>query len=114
MAVVMMIWNRLVPTTTLAFIKAGYNVLFVPVQVQPRVGTSKIRLARDGARFFLRVPGGMHDDLVVIGIVPVGEASAFLVPLPVTCLEDEALTALLHRLGVRTPRVVDGAASRRC
>jgi glycosyltransferase involved in cell wall biosynthesis len=40
-------------TTTLAFIKAGYNVLFVPVQVQPRVGTSKIRLARDGARFFL-------------------------------------------------------------
>jgi hypothetical protein len=37
-------------TTTLAFIKAGYNVLFVPVQVQPRVGTSKIRLARDGAR----------------------------------------------------------------
>jgi len=40
-------------TTTLAFIKAGYNVLFEPVQVQPRVGASKIRLARDGARFFL-------------------------------------------------------------
>ncbi|MGE0462237.1 MAG: glycosyltransferase family 2 protein [Vicinamibacterales bacterium] len=40
-------------TTTLAFIKAGYNVAFEPVQVQPRVGTSKIRLARDGARFFL-------------------------------------------------------------
>jgi glycosyltransferase involved in cell wall biosynthesis len=40
-------------TTTLAFIKAGYNVLFEPVQVRPRVGASKIRLARDGARFFL-------------------------------------------------------------
>lgn len=40
-------------TTTLAFIKAGYNVSFEPVQVRPRVGTSKIRLARDGARFFL-------------------------------------------------------------
>jgi len=40
-------------TTTLAFIKAGYNVLFEPVEVRPRVGTSKIRLARDGARFFL-------------------------------------------------------------
>ena len=40
-------------TTTLAFIKAGYNVLFEPVQVRPRVGTSKIRFARDGARFFL-------------------------------------------------------------
>jgi glycosyltransferase involved in cell wall biosynthesis len=40
-------------TTTLAFIKAGYNVLFEPVSVRPRVGSSKIRLARDGARFFL-------------------------------------------------------------
>jgi glycosyltransferase involved in cell wall biosynthesis len=40
-------------TTTLAFIKAGYNVVFEPVQVQPRVGTSKIRLARDGAKFLL-------------------------------------------------------------
>ncbi len=37
-----------------------------------------------------------------IGIVPRGEAAAFLAPLPVTCLEDEALTTLLHRLGVRT------------
>jgi glycosyltransferase involved in cell wall biosynthesis len=40
-------------TTTLAFIKAGYNILFEPVHVRPRVGTSKIRLTRDGARFFL-------------------------------------------------------------
>jgi glycosyltransferase involved in cell wall biosynthesis len=40
-------------TTTLAFIKAGYNVMFEPVLVQPRVGTSKIRLARDGAKFLL-------------------------------------------------------------
>jgi glycosyltransferase involved in cell wall biosynthesis len=40
-------------TTTLAFIKAGYNVAFEPVEARPRVGTSKIRLARDGARFFL-------------------------------------------------------------
>ena len=41
-------------TTTLAFIKAGYNVLFVPVQVRPRVGASKIRFARfSGAGLFL-------------------------------------------------------------
>jgi glycosyltransferase involved in cell wall biosynthesis len=40
-------------TTTLAFIKAGYNVWFEPVDVRARMGTSKIRLARDGARFFL-------------------------------------------------------------
>jgi glycosyltransferase involved in cell wall biosynthesis len=40
-------------TTTLAFIKAGYNVTFEPVDAQPRLGRSKIRFARDGARFFL-------------------------------------------------------------
>jgi len=40
-------------TTTLAFIKAGYNVAFEPTEARPRVGNSKIRLARDGAKFFV-------------------------------------------------------------
>jgi len=40
-------------TTTLAFIKAGYNVAFEPIDARPRVGTSKIRLARDGVKFFV-------------------------------------------------------------
>jgi glycosyltransferase involved in cell wall biosynthesis len=40
-------------TTTLAFIRAGYNVGFVPVRAQTRQGRSKIRFARDGAKFFL-------------------------------------------------------------
>jgi hypothetical protein len=40
-------------TTTLAFIKAGYNVAFEPAEARPRVGASKIRLARDGVRFLL-------------------------------------------------------------
>ncbi|MGE0862472.1 MAG: glycosyltransferase family 2 protein [Vicinamibacterales bacterium] len=40
-------------TTTLAFIKAGYNVAFEPVGALPRTGTSKIRLASDGAKFLL-------------------------------------------------------------
>jgi glycosyltransferase involved in cell wall biosynthesis len=40
-------------TTTLAFVKAGYNVLFVPIEARPRVGKSKIKLARDGFRFFV-------------------------------------------------------------
>ena len=40
-------------TTTLAFVRAGYNVRFEPVDARPRSGTSKIRLARDGAKFFL-------------------------------------------------------------
>jgi glycosyltransferase involved in cell wall biosynthesis len=40
-------------TTTLAFIKAGYNVAFEPIDALPRIGTSKIRLASDGAKFLL-------------------------------------------------------------
>ena len=40
-------------TTTLAFLKAGYNVTFEPVEARARVGQSKIRLARDGAKFLI-------------------------------------------------------------
>jgi hypothetical protein len=40
-------------TTTLAFLKAGYNVAFEPVEARTRIGQSKIRLARDGARFLI-------------------------------------------------------------
>ena len=42
------------PTTScLALMKAGRNVAFVPVAAHPRVGTSKIRVVRDGVRFVL-------------------------------------------------------------
>jgi glycosyltransferase involved in cell wall biosynthesis len=41
-------------TTTLAFLKAGYNVTFVPVKVHPRAaGSSKVRIWQDGSRFLL-------------------------------------------------------------
>jgi glycosyltransferase involved in cell wall biosynthesis len=40
-------------TTTLAFIRAGYNVTFEPVAARQRVGNSHVRFARDGAKFFL-------------------------------------------------------------
>jgi glycosyltransferase involved in cell wall biosynthesis len=42
-------------TTTLAFLKAGYSVTFEPVEARQRVGASKIRLVRDGTKFFLIV-----------------------------------------------------------
>ena len=42
-------------TTTLAFLRAGYNVTFVPIEVRPRVGRSKIRFSRDGVKFLLIV-----------------------------------------------------------
>ena len=38
-------------TSTLAFIKAGYNVGYVPISASKRVGKSKIRLLPDGAKF---------------------------------------------------------------
>ena len=40
-------------TTTLAFLRAGYNVAFEPADADARVGRSKIRFARDGVKFFL-------------------------------------------------------------
>jgi glycosyltransferase involved in cell wall biosynthesis len=40
-------------TTTLAFIKAGYNVAFEPTEARPRQGASNIRFASDGAKFFV-------------------------------------------------------------
>ena len=40
-------------TTTLAFVKAGYNVRFEPISVAPRLGKSKIKLVSDGARFLM-------------------------------------------------------------
>ena len=40
-------------TTTMAFLKAGYSVGFEPIDAEQRTGKSKIKLARDGAKFFL-------------------------------------------------------------
>ena len=40
-------------TTTLAFIKAGYNVAFEPTEARQRVGQSKIKFAQDGAKFLV-------------------------------------------------------------
>jgi glycosyltransferase involved in cell wall biosynthesis len=58
-------------TTTLAFIKAGYNVAFEPVEARSRVGHSKIRLARDGAKFFM----------IILKIVTIFSPLRIFVPL---------------------------------
>jgi glycosyltransferase involved in cell wall biosynthesis len=42
-------------TTTLAFLRAGYSVAFHAVEARQREGTSKIRLRRDGPKFFFIV-----------------------------------------------------------
>ena len=44
------------PTTScLAFLKAGYNVAFEPIQAKKRLGESKIRVWRDGLKFVLMI-----------------------------------------------------------
>ena len=40
-------------TTTMSFLRAGYNVAFHPIEARQRVGMSKIRLHRDGPKFLL-------------------------------------------------------------
>lgn len=40
-------------TSTMSFIRAGYSVRFEPVVAAQRLGSSKIRLGSDGARFVL-------------------------------------------------------------
>jgi glycosyltransferase involved in cell wall biosynthesis len=61
-------------TTTLAFIKAGYNVSFEPVDVQQRSGQSKIKFARDGFRFFL----------ILLKVVTIFSPLRVFVPLSLT------------------------------
>jgi glycosyltransferase involved in cell wall biosynthesis len=39
-------------TTTMCFIKSGYNVQFVPIVAHKRVGKSKLKIWRDGVKFF--------------------------------------------------------------
>jgi glycosyltransferase involved in cell wall biosynthesis len=38
-------------TSTLSFVKAGYNVAFVPIAARKAVGKSQIKLVRDGVKF---------------------------------------------------------------
>lgn len=40
-------------TSTMAFFRAGYPVAYVPIKAARRVGTSHVRVLRDGARFLL-------------------------------------------------------------
>ncbi|MGH8501854.1 MAG: glycosyltransferase family 2 protein [Gammaproteobacteria bacterium] len=42
------------PTTiTMAFLRSGYSVAYVPIEVNDRIGTSHLKLVRDGVRLLL-------------------------------------------------------------
>lgn len=40
-------------TSTMAFFRSGYPVAYIPINASIRKGKSKIRLIKDGARFFI-------------------------------------------------------------
>jgi glycosyltransferase involved in cell wall biosynthesis len=63
-------------TTTLAFLKAGYNVVFEPIEARARVGTSKIRLAHDGTKFLL----------IVLRVVTIFSPLRLFVPISLSAL----------------------------
>lgn len=65
-------------TTTLSFLKAGYNVRFEPILVEARVGTSKIKLARDGSKFILIIIRVMTIFSPLRVFLPVAAASFLL------------------------------------
>jgi glycosyltransferase involved in cell wall biosynthesis len=71
-------------TTTLAFVKAGYNVAFEPVEAEARVGQSKIKLARDGTKFLL----------IVIRIVTIFSPLRVFIPLSLSAFALGAVYAL--------------------
>lgn len=68
-------------TTTLAFLRAGYNVAFHPVEARQRAGASKIKLTRDGPKFFL----------IVLRVITIFSPLRIFVPV--------ALTSFLMGLG---------------
>lgn len=63
-------------TTTLAFIKAGYSVLFVPIEAAQRTGQSKIRLRADGPQFFL----------ILLKVITIFSPLRVFVPISLTSL----------------------------
>lgn len=84
-------------TTTLAFLRAGYNVTFVPIEVRPRVGRSKIRFSRDGVKFLL----------IVMRVVTI--FSPMRVFLPVAALGFAAGTAYGLWTVATTHKIANGA-----
>jgi hypothetical protein len=71
-------------TTTLAFIKAGYNVTFEPTEARQRVGNSKIKLARDGAKFLM----------IILKIVTIFSPLRVFLPISLTSFAIGAAYAL--------------------
>jgi glycosyltransferase involved in cell wall biosynthesis len=84
-------------TTTLAFMKAGYNVAFEPIAARRRSGRSKIRFAQDGTRFFL----------IILKIVTLFSPLRIFLPLSALAFAAGSLYGLWNM--VATGKIPNGA-----
>ena len=84
-------------TTTLAFVRAGYNVAFEPVEARLRVGHSKVRVARDGAKFLL----------ILLKVITIFSPLRVFVPLSAFTFAVGALYAIWNYLAAG--RIPNGA-----
>lgn len=91
------------PTTvTMALLKAGYNVTFIPIEVKPRTkGKSKINLFRDGGRFIT----------IILRVIMLYDPMRIFIPATMTLLILGIITMVIgmlvaHRLVVPGSSVV--------
>lgn len=75
------------PTTiTMALLKAGYNVTFIPVDVKPRLkGKSKVNLLRDGSRFLT----------IIIRVIMLYDPLRIFIPVTISLLLLGVLTMII-------------------
>jgi glycosyltransferase involved in cell wall biosynthesis len=84
-------------TTTLAFIKAGYNVAFEPIDARQRSGHSKIRFAKDGTRFLL----------ILLKIITLFSPLRIFLPISIVSLATGAVYGVWNM--VATGKIPNGA-----
>lgn len=63
-------------TSTMAFFRAGYPVAYIPIKAARRIGTSHVRIFKDGARFLLIIfkIGTLYSPLKLFAPVVVAQA----------------------------------------
>ena len=86
-------------TTTLAFLRAGYSVAFEPVEARLRQGESKIRLSRDGPKFFF----------LVLRVVTIFSPLRVFLPIAAASLATGVLYGAWNMVYSGTIRIPNGA-----
>ena len=84
-------------TTTLACIRAGYNVAFEPIDAGTRLGQSKMRVGREGARFVM----------ILLKVITIFSPLRIFAPISALALAGGAVYGLVNFIAVG--RIPNGA-----